>query len=296
MRALGLVFVASLAGLAAPAWADDKNAHVVLEPSTYWSVDFGEEKCRLARAFGEGEDTHLLFIEQGGPGSGFGFVVIGDAFERFRRPDRISVQFGEFDPIKEIIPLLGSTEDFGSSLIYSKMKFYDPPEVEGDAGEVKDPEALPRLDVEAANAINFITLRYGERAVVFETGNLGEAIAVLNECSLNFVDEWGLDRAAHESMTRSPIWMNEESVAKKIAANYPSRALRRGESAVIRMRVIVETDGSVSECVLQKATIAKSLDSPACREMQQAKFEPALDKEGRPMRSFYMTNIIYKLG
>ena len=93
---LGLFLAVAVTGTAAT--ADDKNAPAVLEPSTYWNVDFGEEKCRLARAFGDAENRHLLFIEQGGPSSSFGMIAVGDAFERFRRPSRISVQFGEFEP------------------------------------------------------------------------------------------------------------------------------------------------------------------------------------------------------
>ena len=273
---------------------EKENAPIVLEPTTYWNVDFGDEKCRLARAFGEGDDRHLLFIEQGGPSAGFGFMAIGPSFEKFRRPDRIEVRFGEFEPIKDRTPMLGETKGVGASLIYSKMIFEEPPERDEDKQDTTG-EALPRLDVEIASAINSVSLRYGKRDVIFNTGNLGEAITVLNECSLNFVESWGLDRAAHASMTRLPKWKNELSVARRIQATYPSKALQREESAIIRMRVIVERDGTVSECTLNKATIAESLESPACREMKRATFDPALDEDGQPIRSFYITQIIYRI-
>ena len=292
MRALGFVLAAGSISIAAPATADDT---LVLEPSSYWSVDFGDEKCRLARAFGEGEDRHLLFIEQGGPKSSFGFMAIGPAFERFRRPDRIEVQFGDFEPMTDHMPMLGNTEGVGASLIYSNMSFRVRPETEGDAEEERRKAPLPRLDVETANQIDSISVSYGKRKVVFNTGDLGEAVTVMNECALNFVEAWGLDRAAHETMSRLPRWTNEQSVGRRIASNYPSEALRNGESGILRLRVIVEPDGTVSKCVLNKATIAESLDPPACREMRRAEFEPALDKDGNPMRSFYITQIIYRL-
>jgi TonB family protein len=268
---------------------------VILEPSSYWSVDFGEEKCRLARAFGEGEDRHLLFIEQGGPKSSFGFMAIGPAFERFRRPDRIEIQFGGFEPMTDQMPMLGNTEGVGASLIFSNMNFRVRPETEGDAEEERRKAPLPRLDVEAANQIDSISVSYGKRNVVFNTGDLGEAVTVMNECALNFVEAWGLDRAAHETMSRLPRWTNEQAVVRRIKATYPLQALRRGESGIIRLRVTVEEDGSISDCILDKATIAESLDPPACREMRRAEFEPALDKGGNPMRSFYQTNIIYRV-
>lgn len=294
MRALGLVLAAGSISIAAPAMADDGT--VILEPSSYWSVDFGEEKCRLARAFGEGEGRHLLFIEQGGPKSSFGFMAIGPAFERFKRPDRIEIQFGEFEPMTDHIPMLGETEGFGASLIYTNMVFERHTKAENAAEEAQPRKApLPRLDVETANRIDSISVSYGKRKVVFNTGDLSEAVTVMNECALNFVEAWGLDRGAHESMVQPPKWKNEQAVARRIQATYPSQALRRGESGIIRLRVTVEEDGSVSDCILNKATIADSLDSPACREMRKAQFEPALDENGEPMRSFYLTNIIYRV-
>ncbi len=42
MRGLGFVLAAGSISIAAPATADDDT--VILEPSSYWSVDFGEEK------------------------------------------------------------------------------------------------------------------------------------------------------------------------------------------------------------------------------------------------------------
>lgn len=292
---LALAFAAS-ASLAAPALAqDDKNAPVLLEPSTHWNVDFGQEKCRLARAFGDVDSRHLLFIEQGGPKSGFGLIVVGPAFKKFRQPDRITVQFGEFAPVGKYRPMLGDTEGVGTSLIYSNMVFFEKPRSEREPASDAGLDPLPRLDVEAASSINAITMHQGKRSVVFNTGNLGEAIKVLNECSLNFVESWGLDRAAHETMTRLAKWANAEAVTRRIQDKYPMQALRKGESGIFRMRVIVEPDGSVSECEISNATITESLDSPACKEMERAEFEPALDVHGKPMRSFYLTNITYKI-
>ena len=293
MRALGLGLTVASFGITAPALADDRNSPVVLEPSTYWSVDFGEEKCRLARAFGEGDNRHLLYLEQGGPSASFGFVVVGPSFDRFKKTTHISTQFGDFDPIQDRAPFLGTTETLGASIIYSSLQFKNPP----DEGEIETGGDLdlPRMDTELAGKINSITIRYRKLAVVFETGSLEDAIKVLNECALNFVEEWGLDRSQHETMTKTPVWLNPESVAKRIQRQYPSSALRKGEQGIFRMRVLVEADGNVSDCVVNNATITESLETPACKEMQRANFEPALDKAGKPMRSFYTTQIVYRI-
>lgn len=295
MRALGLVLAAGSIGIAAPTLADDKNTLVVLEPSSAWSVDFGEQKCRLARAFTNGENTHLLFLEQGGPDSSFGFVVMGSSFDRFKRPSRVSTQFGELEPIDDREPFLGTTEGAGASLIYSSMTFSEPPGADSGQAAATPRVGLPRIDETEAAKINSITIRQGNRAVRFATGNLGDPIKVMNECTLNFVESWGLDRADHETMSRRPNWTNVQALARKLQQSYPSAALRKGESGIFRLRVIVEADGSISDCVVNNATITESLETPACKEMKRAEFEPALDKDGEPMRSFYTTRIIYRV-
>ena len=297
MRTVSVFLASMLAVNAVPALAGkDKNAPIVLEPSSPWNVDFGDEKCRLARMFGEGEDRHLLFIEQGGPGPRFVLMAIGPAFDSFRRPDRISIRFEDFPWDEQRKPMLGETKGIGASLIFTQLSFEDFSDPENEAKEQPRSEGLPRMDAELASAINSITLRYRDQLVVFRTGNIGDAIKVMNDCALNFVEVWGLDRGAHESMVQPPKWKNERAVARRIQATYPSNALRRGEGGIIRLRVTVEEDGSISDCILNKATIADSLDSPACREMRKAQFEPALDKDGKAMRSFYTTNIVYRIG
>lgn len=293
MGRLSLIPVAALAGLAAPVCA--KDARMVLEPITQWNVDFGEEKCRLARVFGDAKNKHLLFIEQGGPETNFVLVAAGPAFERFRRPNRISIQFGAFPPIEKPAPMLGNMEDGAATLIYSRLNFQERPNSEPDAEESEVLDSLAKIDTESASKIDAIRMHYGKRTVVFNTGNIGEAIKVMNECALNFVESWGLDRAAHESMTRLPEWTNMKAIAREIQESYPSEALRKGESGIFRLRVIVEADGSVSDCIINNATTTDSLQSPACSEMKRAEFKPALDKNGAPMRSFYVTNVTYRL-
>jgi TonB family protein len=62
------------------------------------------------------------------------------------------------------------------------------------------------------------------------------------------------------------------------------------------MRVVVSTQGTVEDCVILKATNTDRLDSPACRAMLNARFEPALDAAGQPMRSFHAESIVYQMG
>lgn len=61
------------------------------------------------------------------------------------------------------------------------------------------------------------------------------------------------------------------------------------------MRVIVDQEGKVAECHQHDASLLDAMKSPVCRLMERARFNPALDSERQPMRSYYVGLIRYVL-
>ncbi|KUO55470.1 MAG: hypothetical protein APF82_02645 [Sphingomonadales bacterium BRH_c42] len=285
LAALGCMF-------ASPVRAADDPAPVVLEPSSQWVVDFAEDKCRLLRTFGEEGNRHLLSFEQHGPSAWFGFIVAGPKIEEFR-PSRTEIQFGDYPPIEYRGGYTGINDEYGAALIYSLLKF---PRSKGqDKVAPARLHSLPEIDPAQASKIAAITIRQGKRKVVFNTGKLTEAIKVLNQCSQDLLNSWGLDLERHRTAMRLPIWTNDAVIWERVRRRYPDRAARIGEQAVFRLRAIVDEAGLVAECTMLEATIVQKLESPACESMRNARFEPALDLQGRPMRSFYLTTISYRI-
>ena len=158
---------------------------------------------------------------------------------------------------------------------------------------IENSDSVGQIDLEYSEKIEDITLAKGKKTLILKTGSMMPPFQAMNVCTADLVRHWGLDPEQHKSFTRKPEWTNQQIIARRLQSTYPRDALRAGESALIQMRVIVETDGSVSGCALRYTTKAENLDSPACKEMRRAQFEPALDNEGKPMRSFYMTRITY---
>ena len=144
--------------------------------------------------------------------------------------------------------------------------------------------------------MQFVALKQGGREVRLETGPLGKAFDVLNQCTAGLLREWGLDPEQHLTRQNGPRWINQAALTRKITANYPTGALAQGEQAIMRMRVIVNEQGAVESCTILKATDTERLESPACRVMQGARFEPARDAAGQPFRSLYVTSITYRIG
>lgn len=261
-----------------------------LLPSSEWNIDFGEDSCRLARTFRSGDDEYLLFFEQSGPDTGFGMTLAGPRIRQFRQLiTRLKLEEDEGYP--QVSDQPGQVVGFGPAAIFSRIEINDEPEdLPGDSLR-----SLPQIDLAEASTIKRVQFGHGGFALSFETGDMGPPFQALNVCAADFVRAWGLDPEKHQSFTRMARWANERDVVREIQKYYTRAAQNRGEQAIIRMRVIVETDGSVSDCKLFESTETERLESKACEEMEDARFEPALDADGVPMRSFYTTNIIYRM-
>lgn len=288
MRHAVLVLAATLS-LAAPAQAKP----VDIAPSSPWNVDFGADKCRLARFFGDGENRHLLFFEQYWPGDRFGMTVAGPSYKRFQSGIRTDIRFADAQKPFETRPFTGTVGDYGSGVIFSTLSLAR--DEAREAAEDAAPTRVPSLDPDTARQAEFVSLRQRGDEIRLLSGPLDEAFAVLDNCAIDLIGTWGLDVAQHRTATRLPRWINKEAVVKRIVAVYPREALNSGEQGIMRMRVTVSEQGTVEACAIIKATTTEQLESPACKAMQGALFEPALDANGKPMRSYFAETIVYRL-
>ena len=219
-------------------------------------------------------------------------TLAGASLQRFRSRSRTRLQVTEAQDPQDTTPYKGDVPQIGPAVIFSDISLSEGQN--DDGGETAD--QLPQLDTEFADTVQFVSLTQGSRTVRLDTGPLGEAFGVLNQCTQDMVKSWGLDVVKHLTATRLPKWSNEAAVVRRIVARYPKRAQRRGEQAILQMRVIVDESGKVTSCTIDEATTAGSVESPACTEMANATFDPALDAQGQPFTSYYATSIIYRIG
>lgn len=78
--------------------------------------------------------------------------------------------------------------------------------------------------------------------------------------------------------------------------DYPSEALRAGETGTVHVLLTIDTSGRVSDCHVKLSSLSPSLDAATCRVLsERARFEPAHDRAGRPVADNYSQRITWKI-
>lgn len=274
-----------------------------LSPVSNWALDYGENQCRLARIFGTDDDQHLLYIDQGWPGHSFSLSFAGSSFKRYRRDARAQIGLQSDAPMLRFrLPPVGEMGRFGPAVILASVgvssgKDSAIPRLRVGTSDEPTPTSLvsAALDPSEGAKIDRIVLKRGGNAVTYETGNMRGAFEALNTCTADLLEDWGLDPEKHLSFAPAK-WLNRDKVVSQIQRRYPPSALNDGEQAIFQMRAIIDETGRVESCKIFAATSADKLVSPACDAMMGARFEPAQDDEGQPMRSFYASTVSYRIG
>lgn len=278
-----------------------------LAPISNWVLDYAQDNCRLVRTFGSTDDRHFLAINQAWPHQGFSLTLAGSSFRRYRRGARAHMGLQSDVPMLRFdLPPMGEMDTFGPAVVLASVGVDSEGEGahprlrvgEFPSGSETQDEAptLLRAGLDPAEGakIERVIIKAHGKTTSFETGNLKSAFEALNACGADLLKDWGLDAEKHISYLPAQ-WLNQEEVVRRLQRRYPSAALRAGKQAIFRMRVIIDEQGAIAECEVNAATTVEKLESPACEEMLEARFSPALDKNGQPMRSFYASTISYRI-
>jgi outer membrane biosynthesis protein TonB len=128
------------------------------------------------------------------------------------------------------------------------------------------------------------------RTLVLKLGNMARPLAAMRTCVDDMFKTWGGDPAVQKSLTRAArpvirtVW--------KVQGDYPAAMLLRGTSAYVPVRVSVDSVGNPSKCVVQIEGVDKAFKDSVCDDIMH-KFEPALDKDGKPVATIVSTSVLY---
>lgn len=280
---------------------------VRLQPSSRWVLDYAENSCRLLRKFGAGDTETVLLFESEAPDE-MDMVLIGKPL----RADGEDVQ-ARFLPA-QTKPDIGrsvKSADGQPGILFARIQLY-PEEAKAklDAriAEIrKHPhDRPPRVGLaeqqelkaqrhEFASKTTEIEIDARSRhPVLLETGSMGNAIAMLDHCSLESLKDWGADPALEDKIVRS-AWL--ENMDKLISGeDYPREMLDQDQQSAVKARVLVDASGRVTKCTSLSHFKLPQFNELVCsRITRNAKFAPAELADGTKVASYYTIKFNFQI-
>ena len=280
---------------------------VRLQPTSRWVLDYAEDSCRLIRTFGDGKGTVKLLLESDAPGQ-MDMLAIGKPLDGF-----IEEVPARFLPVQGK-PMKGrvAKAETGEPAILWSTVFLLPDELaaamekrwderKANRGVRPPPLSLAEEAMRESQRRDFaakaneleIEARRGH-PVILETGSLGQAIKMFDQCSRDSLRDWGVNPDVEDKIVR-PVWAPDAS--KWFSSNdYPRDMVVRGEESEVKVRLLVDASGRVTKCTSLSHFKAPEFNQVVCDKfMKRAKFEPAELADGTKVASYYVNRVLFKM-
>lgn len=153
---------------------------------------------------------------------------------------------------------------------------------------------LPVVPLALEEQVSSISFRItGSRPYRLETGSLGKPMAAMRLCLTNLVKRWGYDPSSQATLAKPAVPLS--SPASWFSTNaFPSTAAMGGHNGYVQFRLDVDETGLVTACHVLGRTNPDEFADLSCRILaQRAKFSPAFNAEGKPVKSFNVNKVIW---
>jgi TonB family protein len=237
-----------------------------LQPVKPWDLDYGDAQCSASRAYDDPAKPVLLAIIPSPDGDTFELLVAYKSqYDRFADELDGFVDFGS-GPMK--VPLL----QYGSK--DKTMTFYQFRLAADQMARAK-----------AANTVNFHVK--DARDFSFELDHVAPLLDGLQRCTADLKNYWNYDG---EKSGRIAVPAKGDTRLLFSADDYPYVAERSNEEGTAQYLLLIDEKGAVAGCHVVKPSGVPALDAMGCVVIKgRAKFKPAFDPAGKPVRSTLTT-------
>lgn len=246
------------------------DASEPLKPSAKWVVDYAENMCTLGREFGPGAVTFGIRPSALGTGGGLAVAIIPGA--RAGRSHETPATFVLDD---------GSTIDVDATIYWlpdKKMRI-----VTASLNSEKMAKIM------SGRPFGFPTSR--REHIWFEPEGVANALKVLKNCEDDLLVSLGVSAEELAQVAEGP----KGDVSRYFgSAAYPSNAMFAGKGGQTFALVAIAADGKVTECKIVSNSGHESFRKSTCDAVMRARFEPAKNAAGEPIRSWYPIRVTWR--
>lgn len=277
-----LVILGLLASLTSPVFAaPDPKAPLALTKTSKWEINYDEDSCHLMAKFGEGPQSAILRMTRYQPGDVFDLNIYGEPFKYAPSTMTVKVAYGTA-PAEKREAITGQAGNKLPLLILNGQRL--------DSWTSKPDVTPPPVTSAQEEQVKFIDLAIaGGKRFRLETGSLGKPMAAMRTCVTDLVKKWGYD-PAQQAQLRRPATPKKSPGSWLVDGDYPSGSLFNGHNGLVQFRLDLDQSGAVAGCFVLHRTNPDDFADLTCKLLaKRAKFLPALDKDGKPVRSFFIS-------
>lgn len=262
-----------------------------------WLLDYADDRCRIIKTFESNGEKNLIYFEQAEPSDRLSWVIGGTALDDADLRDKVRIKFGpegrddEFSYVGAKFPSYGNAVNgigvFDQSVLAADETSFPLGDLVSE-GRVLVPERVTNVewvDITVSDATQRLVL-----------GEMGPVYDAMNTCMDNLLTHWGLDPAVERSRQTAPVDTNRKRTAERIQEKYPYSAVRKGKSARIAARVLVDANGSPTDCKIVELSQSEEFGAGVCRIIKEtSRFKPATDASGKAIPSYDFVRIVYQI-
>jgi TonB family protein len=258
--AIGFAVFASAQSMAVAASAPPQ-----LRSSKPWVLDYDETQCLAGREYGPKDDP-ITFVIRPAPNAQTYEFLIG----RHRGGPRYDEE-------------LEGSVDFGSGPIKAWLLVY------GTKAKQKVQQfRISALDMEQARSATSVTfIATGGEDVSLALTDMPALLKGLKDCTADLQQYWNMD---FKTMGKAAAPSKGHLRGLFTTNDFPAEAQTRGQEGTAQFLLLIDEKGKVAACHVQKTSGVPVFDAMGCDVIvERAKFTPALDAQGHPVRSTVVT-------
>lgn len=242
------------------------------QPVGKWVVDYGDTACNAARSYGDPKSPITIAFRPSPNGTVVRLIVLrpGGAPQPHHLPVRTSI----VPENVKMTALRFASNDRKTDIFWINF----------------DQTAIAKLG--SAGEIAIKGKWIDER---FALPDMVAVLKALDRCNADLRNVWNVSpsepaRIAKGAVATAPLHSYFS------ADDYPSQAQREEASGAARIMMMVDQTGKLKDCMVEQASGIATLDAATCGILlQRAKFSPAQDANGKPVRSVLTTTIRWTL-
>jgi hypothetical protein len=237
-----------------------------LLPAKPWVLDYGETQCAAWREYGASNDPITLLIRPSVDGGTYELDVV-----KRRAAGLFTEEF------------VGSV-DFGKGAMRATVLHYQNVPEKLQISQFR----ITSAQMAQARSALSITLELGnyQPTVRLPLQSMPDVLTRLEQCNADLRRYWnvGVNLKQHAKGDVRSIFTNYD---------YPDAAVRRAQQGTAQFLLFVDQAGSVAACHLVRPSGVPLLDAMGCIVIKQrAKFIPAQDGSGNPVRDAVATPLV----